>query len=160
MTKKGDRAKERQHNVSEEKFITEAKHRGFQAYKRGWPDFLVVGKGAFYFVEVKSNNDKLSRFQEATFATLQRMGYEVLISKDGEWIEPSVLLNPQRLFYLIETSRYFMNKLVWLKGECVSLMSQIDKETSRLDEVEEKLIRLKRRVDGYQSMKAEEEKHD
>ncbi len=160
MVTRKRREKEKQHSEAEDRFVKEAKHRGFKVYRRGWPDFLLVGRGAFYFVEVKSERDKVSEFQEATFEALQKMGYEVLISKNGEWIEPSVLLNPQRLINLVEGSRYFMNKLIWLKGECISLISQIDKETSKLDEAEDKLIRLKRRSDRYRSMKAEGKSND
>ncbi len=70
--------------VCESWFISEAQRRGFSVHRSGWPDYLIMRSGSFYFVEVKSKNDKLSRAQIEMHAALSEIGIKVVVAR-GEF---------------------------------------------------------------------------
>ncbi len=78
-------------NASEKAFEAQARQRGFEPIRTGWPDFLVVSpdKSYVFCVEVKTQGDGLKGNQRRVKNLLESMGLAVIISEDGIWTEPN-----------------------------------------------------------------------
>lgn len=144
--------KDRRFSKAELAFMEEAKKRGYRLYKAGYPDFVVAGKnGVPFFVEVKQGKDNLSPSQENMFDVLRRMGFTVLMSRNGEWIEPTIINSPQKYDSLVVAAHYYHNKLIWLKQEIASEAIDIDCELKKLDELESRLVNMGRKIKNLPS---------
>lgn len=132
-------------NELENKFKQEAKKRGYIVYQNGWPDFAVEKVdgnkrlNVAFFVEEKSNNGKISRAQEKMFGLLERMGYPVMISRDGEWVEPIIINDRLKQLALLDDLSYHRSRLENLKDAINKTLKEVEKEIKKLTEVEEHL---------------------
>lgn len=71
---------------SEKLFFVDAMRHGFEIYRAGWPDFLLIHKetGQPRFIEVKSPTDSLSDNQKTMFAALEQCGIKVEVYRSGK----------------------------------------------------------------------------
>ncbi|WP_287588263.1 VRR-NUC domain-containing protein [Candidatus Borrarchaeum sp.] len=73
-------------NELEKKFKEEAKRRGCEVLRGGYPDFLVIPpEGDPFFVEVKKDGTYLTKKQHKMIRTFSQLGLSVFISFNGEW---------------------------------------------------------------------------
>lgn len=76
-------------SIYEKKFYTEMRARyGGIILRRGCPDFFIkIGDSRPFFVEVKSNSDRLTKYQKTFWAFLKELGIDVFMSREGEITE-------------------------------------------------------------------------
>lgn len=67
-------------SATERTFLDLARDRGLKLHRNGWPDFLAELKsGEIVGIEVKSENDRLSRWQKSMFPVLESLGIKVFV---------------------------------------------------------------------------------
>lgn len=91
-------------NLPEESFRAAAIKAGWDATKRGWPDFIITKNGRVAFVEVKpdkgqSGNRRLSEHQWAVMTYLANLGAECY-----SW-------SPRKGFARIRQSKFYSGKV-------------------------------------------------
>lgn len=74
-------------NPAEEKFKIEAEARGYEVFKSGYPDFVIVKDGMVLGVEVKKEDGYLMSSQKAMALVFANAGIPFFISRDGGWID-------------------------------------------------------------------------
>ena len=112
-------------NERELRFVLEAERRGYQILVSGYPDFLVMpGNFKPYFVEVRSSPHFLDS-QIKMIDALREIGADVLVSKNGRWVEPDYMI-PKHSKNKMETIKELgQNKIDKLKDEIGKLRKTI-----------------------------------
>ena len=129
-------------NETEKKFYEEAKKRGWKVYRNGYPDFMLVSPNNpkhVFFVEVKKNMQPLSKNQKRMFETLENLGLEVVVSHDGEWVDPIAKFFVNSIKSKVEQIKKFRDELGELEKETYKIMRESKAKVEHLKKRVEEL---------------------
>lgn len=129
-------------NETETKFYEEAKKRGWKIYRNGYPDFLLVSPNNpkhVFLVEVKKRWQPLSKNQKETFQALENLGLEVVISHDGEWVDPIAKFFVNSIEGKVEQIKKLHDELGELEKETYKIMRESKAKVEHLKKCVEEL---------------------